>query len=525
MRLFLFVVFVGLASPVFAQAPPCNGGRVFEDRNGDHRFDAGDIGLPGMRVSNGRDIVRSDAQGNYSLPAESGRSTFVIKPAGFKAALRSDGLPDTWRNIQIDDMAKLRYGGVRAAVPACQDFALQREGKSAKTLDVLLFGDPQPKSLRDIDFYSRDIVAPLVGKTPARLGLSLGDIVNDDLSLYPALKAVDARLGLPWLHVPGNHDIDFDAAGDEDSTSSFRAAFGPDTYAWEEPLANFVVFDDVVYMPGQKPAYIGGLRAEQFTFLENYLATIATDRLLVISVHIPFFDAAPGQETFRHADRDRLFALLQRFPKVLLLSAHSHKQKRFYHDATTGWHGAQPLQEFNVGAACGAYWSGVADADGIPAATMADGTPNGYAMLSVDKKDYALRWYPARAPETRQIGLHAPRTLRRGAYPAYGVYANYYMGDAQSRVEFRIDGGAWQAMKRVLQPDPNLVAENVADDSSPSLRSFDRSPEAEPSEHLWRGVLATDFAAGTHRIDVRAFDRWRGEVTASTSYQLLDATP
>ncbi|HMB56126.1 MAG TPA: calcineurin phosphoesterase, partial [Arenimonas sp.] len=62
-------------------------------------------------------------------------------------------------------------------------------------------------------------------------------------------------------------------------------------------------------------------------------------------------------------------------------------------------------------------------------------------------------------------------------------------------------------------------------DSSPSLRSFDRSPEAEPSEHLWRGVLATDFAAGTHRIDVRAFDRWRGEVTASTSYQLLDATP
>ena len=138
-------------------------------------------------------------------------------------------------------------------------------------LDVLLFGDPQPKNLTDVGYYERDIVEPLIGKTPARLGMSLGDIVNDDLSLYPALKAVDARLGLPWLHVPGNHDVDFDAARDEDSLQSFRQAFGPDTYAWEEAGANFIVLDDVIYQPGQKPAYIGGLREDQFEFLEAYL--------------------------------------------------------------------------------------------------------------------------------------------------------------------------------------------------------------------------------------------------------------
>jgi len=54
------------------------------------------------------------------------------------------------------------------------------------------------------------------------------------------------------------------------------------------------------------------------------------------------------------------------------------------------------------------------------------------------------------------------------------------------------------------------------------LRGFDRSPEAAVSPHLWRGALPTKLAAGVHQVDVRAFDRWRGEVTATTRYTLLE---
>ncbi|KFN41087.1 calcineurin-like phosphoesterase C-terminal domain-containing protein [Arenimonas oryziterrae] len=521
MRVFLSLCLVCLSTPAFALAPPCNSGTVYEDRNGNGQRDAGEHGLAGIRVSDGQHIVSTDAQGAYHLGVDGVRSSFVIKPAGYRAALRPDGLPDTWRTIQYQTPPTLRFGGVPQAFPMCRDYGLQRERKPAKAMDVLLFGDPQPKSTIDVGYYERDIVAPLVGHTPARLGLTMGDLVNDDLSLYPALKAVDAKLGLPWLHTPGNHDLDFDAVRDEDSLQSFRQAFGPDTYAWEEPQANFIVLDDVIYRPGQKPAYVGGLREDQFAFLEAYLAGADPGRLLVISVHIPFFDdAAPGVETFRRADRTRLFGLLRKFPRVLLLSAHTHAQKHYFHGPENGWLGAQPLHEFNVGAACGAYWSGVKDADGIPSATMADGTPNGYAVLSLTAKDYRLRWFPARGPESAQIGLHAPKVLRRGAYPAYGVFANYYMGDAQSRVEYRIDEGEWKPMVRVVQADPAMLAENIADDLAPGLRGFDRSPEAEASVHLWRGALPTTLAAGEHRIEVRAFDRWRGEVRASSSYRL-----
>ena len=528
-RLLATIVFCATLWPADAIAlvPPCNGGTVFEDRNGNGRRDgSGEPGLAGVQVSDGIRIVATGADGGYRLPVEPGRTTFVIKPAGYDFATRADGLPDFWRHMQPVPGPSLKYGGIPAAPSPCRDFALQAQAHRGEALEVLVFGDPQPKSLVDVDYYRRDIVEPLVGRPRARLGLSLGDIVNDDLSLYPALNAATAKLGTPWLHVAGNHDLDSDASRDEDSLLTFRNHFGPDTFAWEEDEAVFVVLDNVVYRPGQKPAYVGGLRAEQFTFLEAYLPTLPKDRLLVLAVHIPLFNTArPGQpETFRAADRERLFALLQAFPHVLLLSAHSHNQQHVLHDTATGWHGAGSLHEYNVGAACGAFWSGAKDAAGIPDSTMSDGTPNGYATLQVKRGgEYALAWHPARDPAAATIALHAPKVLRRGAYPAWAVYANVFMGRDDTRVEYRIDDREWKPMVKTMQPDPRLLAENVRDDLADALRGYDRSPEATPSPHLWRGALPTDLDAGEHRIEVRAIDPWLGEQRAGTRYRLQQA--
>ena len=353
--------------------------------------------------------------------------------------------------------------------------------------------------------------------TDATLGLTLGDIVDDDLSLYPAINAVTTSLGVPWLHIAGNHDLDAGASDDTGSLATFHRTFGPDTVAWEEARATFIGLDDVIVQPGQRPAYVGGLRADQFAFLEAYLPTVAKDRLLVVGAHIPFFQ-------MRAADRERLFALLRDFPHVLLLSGHTHQQRHVFHDADDGWHGAQPLHEYNVGAACGAFWSGVEDAAGVPDATMADGTPNGYARLQArEGGEYALTWHNARDPADATIGLHAPKVLRRGAYPAFGVYANVYMGMDDSVVEYRVDDGDWQPMGKVLQPDPDLLAENIRDDEADALRGYDRSPEAVPSQHLWRGTLPTDLAIGEHAIEVRYQDPWRGQQTATTTYRLSEA--
>ncbi|WP_407354601.1 calcineurin-like phosphoesterase C-terminal domain-containing protein [Luteimonas sp. R10] len=492
----------------------CDAGTVGVDGDGDGRPDRG---APGVRVSDGRQVAVADAAGRWRLPGPARGPVFVIKAPGHALPLRDDGLPDFWRPAAGEGAG-------------CDFLLLPAPDSPDDALEVLVFADPQAATRKQVGYYLDDIVRPLQDRHRAMLGVTLGDVANDDLSLYPELNRATALLGVPWLHVAGNHDLDFEAARDEDSLRTFRGVYGPDSFAWEEPRATFVGLDDVVYRPGERPAYVGGLREAQFAFLEAYLPTVARDRLLVLMVHIPLFDTDANAETFRRADRERLFALLRDFPHVLVLSGHQHRLRQYFHDADTGWRGAAPLHEFNVGAASGSFWSGAADAAGIPDATMADGTPNGHATLRVfDDGEYALDWHPARLPEgdgarTAAMHLHAPRALRRGAYPAWGVYANVYMGRDDTRVEFRVGGREWQPMRKVAAPDPWLSVENARDDLAESLRGFDRSPEAVPSTHLWRGALPTTLETGEHVVEVRAFDHRHGERRASTSYRLLDAT-
>ena len=519
-------------------------GQIWHDRDGDGRRDRGEAGIAGVGVSNGRDLVRTDARGEYVLQVRAGDTVFAIKPPAWRLPGDDPARPWFWRQVPPHAASSLRYGGLQPApMPARFDLGLQPAPARPAGLDVLVFADPQVKSPVDVGHYGRDIVDSVLAERRAgeagadALGLSLGDIVDDVLSLYPALDAQTRRLQTPWLHAPGNHDIDFDAAHDAASLDSFRAHYGPDTFAWEEPEASFVVLDDVIYRPGERPVYIGGFREEQFAFLEAYLRTLRRDRLLVLAMHIPLWEPQ-GRDTFRDADRERLFALLRDVPQVLVLSGHAHAQRHVRHDAASGWQGAQPLHEFVTGAACGAYWTGAPDARGVPDATMEDGTPNGYARLHVpaDGGAYRLAWRvaglapvapahvtPVPAPaRTHAMHLHAPASLRRGAYPAFGVYANVYMGEADSRVDYRIDDGEWRPMTRVSRPDPRLLVENVADDLAAVPRGYDRSPEAAPSPHLWRGTLPTDLAAGEHRIEVRVFDRWQGEQRAATAYRLVE---
>nr|WP_245156351.1 metallophosphoesterase N-terminal domain-containing protein [Lysobacter solisilvae] len=137
--------------------PPCYGGLVYADANGNGQPDAGEAPLPGMRVSDGVEIVITDAQGRYVLSNPEGRSTFVIKPAGYDVPRRTDGTPDHWHNVQLQPGPALRYGGIPERFPACHDFGLvPRPAREA--LRVWVFTDPQPKSRVDVDYYDRDIV-------------------------------------------------------------------------------------------------------------------------------------------------------------------------------------------------------------------------------------------------------------------------------------------------------------------------------------------------------------------------------
>lgn len=510
--------------PALGAATTLGQGRVYLDANGNGRHDPGEAGVAGAKLSNGRDIVRTDARGRYRIELREGDTLFVIKPPEYRFPTSAAGLPVFWRHHFPQGSADLRYGRIAPVDARRTDFALLADRRAhAQRLELLLIADSQVGNARELEYYRRSIIEPARRHTDVVLGITLGDLVNDTLDLYPALNRINALAGIAWLHAPGNHDIDMDAANDVEAGLNYRRHFGPDSTAWEMPGFAFIALDDVVYRPGSKPSYIGGLRPDQFTFLENYLATLAPDTRVVLSLHIPLFDD-PG-ETFRHTDRTRLFALLERFREPLVLSGHTHSQRHHLHDAQAGWHGAVPLHEYNVGAACGGFWGGLADAEGLPDTRMADGTPNGYAILTFEQDGYQTRYHASRGRDGLRIGLTSPGALRRGAYPAFPVIANVFAAEPDALVEYRVDDGPWQAMTRVANPDPELVALNLADRQAAQLRSFDRAVMAAPTQHLWSANVPTDLATGEHRVEVRAESRFEGRLHASTTYQLLDWTP
>ena len=50
---------------------------------------AGESGIADVAVSNGRLVARTDAGGAYRLPVQRGQTVFIVKPAGWRAALHA----------------------------------------------------------------------------------------------------------------------------------------------------------------------------------------------------------------------------------------------------------------------------------------------------------------------------------------------------------------------------------------------------------------------------------------------------
>ncbi len=412
-------------------------GTVFDDRNANGVRDAGEPGLAGIAVSDGSAVVQTDAEGRYELAAADGATIFVIKPRGWRPPVDAQNLPQFYRR----------------PVPGTTtvDFPLITN-EERDQFRALIFTDPQPVSEKEVGYLDHSIVDRLAGTKDYDFGVTLGDVVYDRHDLYAPLNAAMSRIGVPWYSLNGNHDLDLGAHDDRGASASFEAVYGPSTYAFHYGRVLFIALNDVRYLGG--PRYIGGLREDQFTFLENLLRLTPRNEPVVLLMHIPWFYPNPSNaETFRLADRARLFALLQDRPHNFWLSGHTHYQRHVFYGAADGWQGALPLHEYNVAAACGGFWGGPPDASGIPLSTMWDGTPHGYAILTVDGVKVRADYRAARESADRQIGLHAPEVVKaRLGYVSY--FANVFNGHDGWTVESRLDGRTFNAMRRVLEWDP-----------------------------------------------------------------------
>ena len=220
-----------------------------------------DKALPDVLVSNGRDIVRTDASGGFTLSLMPGQTIFVVKPAGFMPKI--DPVSRLAHVAYVHDpegtptSLAFRYGGLppTGAVPVALEFHFTRVAEP-DAFDVLLFTDPQPESTVEIEFVRDDVVSSLIG-SKAAFGITCGDLMFDDLSMYGRYNKIIGTIGLPWWNIGGNHDLDYEAPDAKRSRDTWKRVFGATYYAFEHGKALFVMLDNVDYL-GAGSAKPGG---------------------------------------------------------------------------------------------------------------------------------------------------------------------------------------------------------------------------------------------------------------------------
>lgn len=446
-------------------------------------------GVARVAVSDGLAVVDTDADGRYTLVSDGrSRRVFVTVPAGY--ALPGpvpNGATGAARLVRADAAVVPDARG-EAEAP----FALAPLAAREEVHRFLLLADPQTANRAETGRLHAETVPDVVATVRAgggvpTFGVACGDIMFDDLSLYPEWERAVARMGVPFVQLAGNHDLDQRSRTQEGSTATFERRYGPTAWSFDRGAVHYVVLHSVFW---HGAGYVGYLDAGQLAWLAADLARVERGRTVVVATHIPPHstraerNGAKGPDTGESVtNREALYALLAPY-RAHVLSGHTHEQEHVVRERP----GAGALHEHVHGAVCGAWWSG-----GI----CWDGAPNGYGVYDVRGEEVRWRYRGTGLAGDPRLTVHA-----RGADAARpaAVVANVWDWDPAWAVTWFEDGEPRGAMPHAPGLDPRAAREQTGPDNPP------RRGWVDPTVTAHR--FAADVSPSARRVRVEARDRW-----------------
>ena len=416
--------YIGTVDVVAGDTPEMAQGTVFLDANRNSVFDVGEAGLPGVLVTNGREVVATGDDGTYALPAYGDMNLSVVKPSGYTTPLSIQMVPQFAYIHKEAGSPPLRFGGIEATgpLPAAVNFPLI-EDAAGTTFDCLVFGDAQPYTNREIG-YVRDTAGQMLANrdnSGTECLIFAGDVMGDDLSLYDRFKDVISVGQTPHYFVGGNHDVDFDAETDADSFDTFRREWGAEYWAAEIGDVLFLGLDNVRYpcngvdphpfcSTDRRTTYNGVISGRQLEWLGNLLPLVPDDKLIVMTAHIPFQTFTDNRAAKHQTDNfDELVALLEG-RQVLALAGHTHTTENIITgESFDGWEAntnlaASPFHQIVTGGLSGSWWAGDLNDQGVPHGTQRLGSPRGYYQLAFNGAEYVDTYHTFDGAEDQ---LHA----------------------------------------------------------------------------------------------------------------------
>ena len=306
------------------------GGIILQAREVTGSVKCGKEQLSGVIVSDGSSFTLTGKNGKFKMDiADDADFVYVVTPAGYTAPFES-GAPVFYQSAE----GRKKF-----------DFQLVRTSDS-KDYDIVAIADPQTLHEKHFAKFEKtglpDLYATVEDckKEHLTVGITLGDICWDSMNMYPAYKEAISKTGIPFYTAIGNHDHQKDLQGDHNTSSAYRAAFGPENYAFGIGNDYMIVLDNIIYDTQKK--YVEGYADSVLAWVKGLLEYIPETSHIFISQHAPFIYWFKDYSYARNGEK--LLEMLDG-RQVTFLSGHTHINNNF--DIATG------IKECNVAAICG----------------------------------------------------------------------------------------------------------------------------------------------------------------------------
>lgn len=467
---------------IFGQQHDKISGVVFVDTNKNEVPDKDEVMLPNVLVSNGKDIVRTNSKGKYTISKIEGNTVFIIKPENYISKKNKQNSVAFY--VPFDQIKETKNYNF-PLIPNIEK----------KDLKVVLLGDTQVDVMDDIHHVGKLVTEELMDQEIDFI-VPLGDLSFDNLNIFKPLSETLGLIGAPVFYTIGNHDLNFKETAFQDRDKAFESAFGPSYYAFEYGTQLFLVLNNIY--PLNEKGYAGRLDEMQKEFITNLIAAKKGNfKSIHLFMHIPLEEME---------DKDWIIKSLEPFEKVFLSAGHTHTQYHKYFARETG----QPIHELVAGAVCGSWWEGPHDLDQIPFALMYDGTPKGYWTVGITPDDYTYNYKVSGAPDGKQIDITVPKVnewdTTLNILNDNFIYANVFAADEFTKVYIRFDKGNWTEMTRYEGISPNVLKQYcLQSEGRYDSMKISKFPKPKTiSTHLWRIEKPVDLAAGAHSVKVKA---------------------
>lgn len=419
-------------------------------------------GVANVVISNGYDVVLTNQKGAYELPARrEAQFIFLSTPAGY-AFTEEKGISRHYHTLKNVNTKKNL------------NFNLTALDKNDEEHQFIIWADPQVKNDKDVNkmmTHSVPDVQKLVaaaGSGALLHGITVGDIVWDELQLFPEYDKAVEKMGIPFFQCIGNHDMDYNLGGDDTSDNSFQEAYGPTHYSFNRGKVHYVVIDDVRYL-GKDREYDGYISQNQLDWLQKDLAFVAKDRLIILCTHIPVHNGVKNNKELYAILGDR---------KVHIMSGHTHYHRNVIKDN---------IYEHNHGTVCGAWWTGP---------ICGDGTPCGYGVYKVKGTDLSWHYQSTGEASTHQMNIF----VNDADASQKQVQVNIWNHDPEWKTEYWVDGVKKGSLEQFDGFDPVAYA-TLLGPEKPKPRGF---AEPRKTEHMFKAMVPSS----AKEIRIVATDRF-----------------